>query len=124
MRRHTNHLQVLSYNTFRVRTHENVQIQDSSNSHPGESRGRLQCHLWKDITASKQQQILSYAGKDVSKPISTNCIAVEKENSMCQAIFFLDYVEWMRAIKIGISLWNKSVNIYNMRPHNQLKGRK
>lgn len=34
----------------------------------------------------------------------TNCIAVEKKNSMCQAIPFLYYVEWMRAIEVGMCL--------------------
>lgn len=38
---HTNDLKVLSYNTLRVRTQENVEIQDSTGGHPGESRGRL-----------------------------------------------------------------------------------
>lgn len=38
---HTNDLKVLLYNTLRVRTQENVEIQDSTGGHPGESRGRL-----------------------------------------------------------------------------------
>lgn len=44
------------------------------------------------------------ARKDVSEPISTDCIAIEKENSMCQAVLLLHYVEWMGAIKVSISL--------------------
>lgn len=47
--RHTDHLEVLTYNTLRVRTQENIQIQDSSKSYPGECGGRLQCYLYRDI---------------------------------------------------------------------------
>jgi len=36
--------------------------------------------------------------------IGTDCIAVEKESSMCQAILLLDYVEWVGAIEVSISL--------------------
>lgn len=43
-------------------------------------------------------------------PISTNCIAVEKKNPMCQAILLLYYVEWVGAVKIGISLNRKWFN--------------
>lgn len=35
---------------------------------------------------------------------STYGIAVEKENSMCQTILLLYYVEWMGAIKVSTSL--------------------
>lgn len=41
---------------------------------------------------------------DASASIATNCVAVEKENSMCHPIPFLYDVEWMGAIKISISL--------------------
>lgn len=41
----TDHLEVLLHDTLRVRAQENVKIQDSSKSYPGESRGRLQYHL-------------------------------------------------------------------------------
>lgn len=43
-------------------------------------------------------------------PISTNCIAVEKKNPMCQAILLLYHVEWVGAVKIGISLNRKWFN--------------
>lgn len=45
---HTNDLEILSYNTLRVRTHENVQVQNSTDSHPGESGGWLQHHLYRE----------------------------------------------------------------------------
>lgn len=43
---YTNDLEVLSYHTLSIRTHENVQIQDSTSGHPGESRSWLQTHLY------------------------------------------------------------------------------
>lgn len=42
---HTDHLKVLLHDTLRVRAQENIKIQDSSKSYPGESRGWLQYHL-------------------------------------------------------------------------------
>lgn len=47
--RHTNDLEILSYNTLRVRTQKNVQVQDSTCGHPGESRGWLQHDLYRDV---------------------------------------------------------------------------
>lgn len=41
--------------------------------------------------------------------VSTNGIAVEKKNSMCQAILLLHYVEWVGAVKIGISLYRRKI---------------
>lgn len=38
------------------------------------------------------------------RELSTNCIAIEKENSMCWAILFLYYVKWVGAIEVSISL--------------------
>lgn len=34
----------------------------------------------------------------------TYCIAVEKKNSMCQAVLLLYYVEWVGAIEVSVSL--------------------
>ena len=45
---HTYNLEVLSDNTLRVRAQEDVQVQDSSHSHPGQSRARLQHHLYRE----------------------------------------------------------------------------
>lgn len=46
LHRHTDDLEVLSYHTLSIRTQENVQIQDSTSRHPGESRSWLQHHLY------------------------------------------------------------------------------
>lgn len=40
----------------------------------------------------------------INKYLSTDCIAVEKENSMCQAVLLLYYVERVGAIEVSISL--------------------
>lgn len=45
---------------------------------------------------------------DTSASIATNCVAVEKENSMCHPVSFLHDVERMGAIKISISLNQKT----------------
>lgn len=99
LKRHTNDLEVLLYHTLSIRTHENVQIHDSTGGHPGQSRSWLQNHLYirkKAFSSNKYSLNFEKHARGmmcVTYGTNTNCIAIEKENSMCQAILLLYYVE-------------------------------
>lgn len=54
-----------------------------------------------------------------NKQLSTNCIAVEKENSMRQAILLLYYVEWVGAIEVSISLQRNTASTFTTGTHNR-----
>lgn len=59
--------------------------------------------------------ILGDHKSSVIETVGTNCVAVEKENSMCHPIPFLYDVEWMGAIKISISLARRTKQTSGLR---------